>query len=197
MRSSVSHYGQNKWFRQHRSNLMISPSLPQNVSVYKLQLCRWGQLNDHSLQVNSHRLPSCHCQWAPSDIMWKLIRCCRPRGPYNSVSYCSLALFPSVPPSARTSDGCCNDVSWPGGSFRVCCAWKERRKCGGRSWGGKWLRFCLISAPIHCEASGRNRHCRRQTAHPYRRHTSISDDTCTRTNTNTHAHFSHSFNINK
>jgi len=74
-----------------------------------------------------------------------------------------IALFPSVPPPACSSDGCCGDVCWPGGSFPVCCARKERRRHGGRSWGGGWLRFCRISAPTRCQASGRSRHCRGKT----------------------------------
>ena len=112
------------------------------MNDYELQLLLLVQLNDHSQKMNSRCLTSWHCQWAPSNIMWKLIRC---TDPYNSVSYCSLALFLSVPPCGCTLDGCCWNVSWPGGSFRVCCARKERGRSGGRSWDGKWLRFCLIS----------------------------------------------------
>lgn len=91
----------------------------------------------------------------PQSYMWELISCCHARGPFNPVCYCSLALFPSVPPSACISDECCGNVSWPGGNFHVCCARKERRMSGGRSCAAKWLRFSRISAPIHCNASGK------------------------------------------
>lgn len=148
---------------------MMSLYLPQNVNVSKL--FRRGQLDEHSRQVNSQQFPVAIVNKPPSNTLWKLIKCCQPTGPCNSVSYCSLALLPSVPPSACTLDRCCSDVSWPGGSFHVYCAKKERRRSGERGWDGKWLRFSLISAPIHCKASGRNCHCRRQTAYAYQWYT--------------------------
>lgn len=54
-------------------------------------------------------------------------------------------------PSDWTLDGCCSNVSWPGGSFPLCSAKKEKGRSGERSWDGRCLRFCPISAQIHCK----------------------------------------------
>lgn len=81
-----------------------------------------------------------------------VIRCRQAGGPSNPVCYCSLALFPSVLPSVCISDGCSRDVSWPGGSFHVWCAGRERGTLGERSWSGEWQKFCPTSTPILYES---------------------------------------------
>lgn len=44
-------------------------------------------------QLNSHWHPSCHGLWAPTNILWKLIKYWQPTVAFNAVSYWSLALF--------------------------------------------------------------------------------------------------------